>query len=187
MTEGSVDLDALSRGDKRAWDRFVARYARIIYAAVHRRLLRAGRSEEADDVVQEVFVRLCKADYRLLRTYDPARAGLSTWLTVVATSAAIDHLRRQKPPSTDLDSLPEDRLTEEPRLPEKVVIPPGLLSPRQALVLELLYRRDLEVADAAEIMGVNPQTVRSMHHKALTRLRAHFRAESGEAQVQIGG
>ena len=182
MTEGSVDLAALLRGDKRAWDRFVARYARVIFAAVHRRLTRAGRPEEVDDVGQEVFLRLCKSDYRLLRSYDPERAGLSTWLTVVATSAAIDHLRRRNPIYTDIDSLPEDSLIEEPRLPERMRIPPDLLSPRQALVLELLYRRDLEVADAAEIMGVSRQTVRSMHHKALTKLRAHFRSDEAEIE-----
>ena len=51
----------------------------------------------------------------------------------------------------------------------------------RTLVLELLYRRDLEVADAAKIMAVDPQTVRSTHHKALTKLRAHFR-EIGELQ-----
>ena len=28
---------------------------------------------------------------------------------------------------------------------------------------------------AAEVLGVEPQTVRSTHHKALVKLRAHFR------------
>jgi len=175
-----VDLDALTRGDKQAWDRFVRRYARVIFAAVQNRLGRAGRSEEVDDVAQDVFLRLCKADYRLLRSYDPARAALSTWLTVVAGSAAIDHLRRRRPSGPALDTLPEDRLAVEPRLPVRVRIPDGLLSPRQALVLELLYRRDLEVADAARIMAVDRQTVRSMHHKALAKLRAHFGRDDTE-------
>lgn len=177
MSEDSVDLKALSRGDKRAWDRFVSRYARVIFAAVQNRLGRWAPPEDVDDVAQEVFLRLCKADYRLLRAYDPARAALSTWLTVIATSAAIDHLRRRKPSELALDAVPEDSLAEEPRLPVAVRIPAGLLSPRQALVLELLYRRDLEVADAAAIMGVDRQTVRSMHHKALAKLRVHFRAD----------
>jgi RNA polymerase sigma-70 factor (ECF subfamily) len=102
---------------------------------------------------------------------------------VVASSTAIDHLRRRKPTALALDAVPEDRLAVEPRLPERVRIPAGLLPPRQALVLELLYRRDLEVADAAEIMGVDRQTVRSMHHKALVKLRGHFRRDDTE----IGG
>ena len=177
MSEDQVDLEALSRGDKQAWDRFVRRYARVVFAAVQNRLGRAGRPEDVDEVAQEVFLRLCKSDYRLLRRYDPDRAAMSTWLTVIAGSTAIDHLRRRRPPELALEAVPEDRLAEEPRLPVRVRIPDGLLSPRQALVLELLYRRDLEVADAAAIMGVDRQTVRSMHHKALAKLRAHFRRD----------
>ena len=56
-------------------------------------------------------------------------------------------------------------------------IPPELLSPRQALVLEMLYQREMEVAEVAKTLSVDPQTVRSTHHKALTKLRAHFRED----------
>jgi RNA polymerase sigma-70 factor (ECF subfamily) len=99
---------------------------------------------------------------------------------VVASSTAIDRLRRRKPTALALDAVSEDRLAVEPRLPARVRIPAGLLSPRQEPVPELLSRRDLEVADAAEIMGVDRQTVRSMHHKALVKLRTHFRRDDTE-------
>ena len=46
--------------------------------------------------------------------------------------------------------------------------------------MELLYQRDLTPGEAAEIIGIDAQTVRSMHHKALTKLRAHFQAELEE-------
>ena len=67
----------------------------------------------------------------------------------------------------------------DPKPFERIKIPPDLLSPRQGLVLELLYQRELEVAEAAEMLGVDPQTVRSTHHKAMIKLRAHFKEESG--------
>jgi len=51
-----------------------------------------GDAATAEDVAQEVFLRLARRD-RPLAGYDPARASLSTFLTVLATSAAIDHLR----------------------------------------------------------------------------------------------
>jgi RNA polymerase sigma-70 factor (ECF subfamily) len=175
--EDHAELSRLLAGDKQSWDRFVARYAAVIYAAVHRRLIPAGRGEEADDVAQDVFLRLCARDFHLLRTYDSDKAKLSTWLTVISTSAAIDHLRRQKARPQDLDSLPEAALAVDPVLPTMLKIPPELLSPRQALVLELLYRRDMDPAEAGDLMGVDAQTVRSTHHKALTKLRAHFREE----------
>jgi len=177
VTDELEAFDRLVAGDKVAWDRFVARYAAVIYAAVRRRLARAGRAEEADDVAQDVFLKLCNNDYRLLRNYDPGRARITTWLTVVANSATIDHLRRRRHATTHIDAVPEAALAVEPKLPERVKIPPGLLSPRQALVLELLYRRELEVSEAAAVLGVDPQTIRSTHHKALTKLRAHFQEE----------
>ncbi len=170
---------ALASGERGAWNAFVGRFAGVVYAAVQRRLIPAGRVDEVDDAVQEVYVKLCKAEFRLLKSYDPARARLSTWLTVVATSASIDYLRRQRTAPVAIEDAPESCLAVEDPVFENIKIPEGLLSGRQALVLELLYRRDLEVADAAQIMQVDPQTVRSTHHKALTKLRAHFR-EIGE-------
>ncbi len=179
MTEAAEDLSRLVAGDKAEWDRFVQRYARVIYAAVQRRLLPAGRGHEVDDVAQDVFVKLCRREFHLLRSYDPGRAKLSTWLTVIASSTSIDHLRRQSAPTTALDAVPEAAMAVDPKPFERIKIPANLLSPRQGLVLELLYRRELEVAEAAEVLGVDPQTVRSTHHKALVKLRAHFREETG--------
>lgn len=177
---GDADLEALLRGDRAAWDRFVTRHAGVIFAAVRRRLVPAGRVADAEDVVQDVFVRLCQHDFRLLRSYDAARARITTWLTVVAHSAAVDHLRRLRRRTEDIETQPEAVLAVEPVIHEKVKIPEGLLSPRQALVLELLYQRDMTPGEAAEAIGIDPQTVRSMHHKALLKLRAHFQAELGE-------
>lgn len=175
MSADFAELDRLVAGEKGAWDRFVARFAPVIFAAVRRRLGPAGRGGDVEDVVQDVFVRLCARDFKLLRGYEPARARLTTWLTVVATSTAIDHLRRQKAGTQPLDSVPEALLAEDPPSePVRLNIPPDLLSPRQALVLELLYQREMEVAEVAAALGIDRQTVRSMHHKALTRLRAHF-------------
>jgi len=182
------DLGPLLAGSKAAWSRFVARYAPVIFAGVRRKLVPAGRADDAEDVAQDVFLRLCRRDFHLLRGYDPARARLTTWLTIIATSTAIDHLRRQKAGSQPLDSVPEALLAvDPPKEPVKVVIPPDLLSPRQALVLELLYRREMEVSEAAEFLGIEAQTVRSMHHKALTRLRAHFAAEKSSDSAPAAG
>ena len=175
MTVVFNDLDLLLAGEAAAWKRFVADFAPIIFAAVHRRLGPVGRSGEAEDVAQDVFLRLCAKDFRLLRSYDPERAGLTTWLTIIATSAAIDHLRRQRRPALPLERVPETILSVNPEEPGWVTIPPKLLSPRQALVLEMLYRRDMEVPEVAATLGVAAQTVRSTHHKALIKLRAHFR------------
>jgi RNA polymerase sigma-70 factor (ECF subfamily) len=182
VSGGDSDLEPLLAGDKAAWDRFVARYAGVIFAAVRRRLVPAGRVADAEDVVQDVFVKICQNDFRLLRSYDAARARITTWLTVVANSAAVDHLRRLRRRTEDIEAQPESVLAVDPVVREEVKIPAGMLSPRQALVLELLYQRDMTPGEAAEVIGIDPQTVRSMHHKALVKLRAHFQAEMPEEE-----
>src|SRR5256714_9005764 len=133
---------------------------------------------DVEDLTQEVFVRLCKDDFRLLRTYDPARAGLSTWLTIVARSTARDALRRRRLDSVPIDAVPEAQLAVDPVEPvRKLKLPEVLLSPRQREILAMLYDREMEVAEIARALGIDPQTVRSAHHKAMIKLRAHFRAD----------
>jgi RNA polymerase sigma-70 factor (ECF subfamily) len=170
VADGS-DLTALCQGDKAAWDVFVRRYTGLILTGV-----RAAARDGADieDLVQEVFVRLCKDGYRLLKTYDPERAGLSTWLTIVARSTARDASRRRHPQVTPIETAPEAALAVDATPPEKIRMPDGLLSPRQKLVLSMLYDRDMEVAEVATALGIDPQTVRSTHHKAMLKLRSHF-------------
>ena len=169
------DLDELLRGEKEAWGRFVRRYAGLVVAAVRSVAREAG---EVEDLTQEVFLRLCKDDFRLLRGYDPARAGLSTWITIVARSTARDAMRRYRPVSVPIDAVPEGRLAIDPIEPVlKLKLPEALLSPRQRQILTMLYDRDMEVSEVATALGIDPQTVRSAHHKAMIKLRAHFKAE----------
>jgi RNA polymerase sigma factor (sigma-70 family) len=170
------ELEALARGDKGAWDAFVRRYAGLVAAAVRGV---AREAAEVEDLAQEVFLRLCKDDFRLLRTYDPARAGLSTWITIVARSTARDALRRHRPVVVPIEAVPEARLAVDPVEPaSKLKLPEALLSPRQRQILTMLYDREMEVSEIAGALGIDPQTVRSAHHKAMVKLRAHFKAEA---------
>jgi RNA polymerase sigma factor (sigma-70 family) len=134
------------------------------------------------DAAQDVYVRLCANDFRLLKTYDPARAGLATWLAVVARSSAIDFLRRRKQATSPIDEVPEAALAVEDRHVEKLKIPEGLLTDRQTLILRCLYDEERDVAEIAQLLKIDAQTVRSTHHKALVRLREHFRTEEAEAK-----
>ena len=172
----SDELDALARGDKEAWEAFVRRYAGLVAAAVRGV---AREAAEVEDLAQEVVVRLCKDDFRLLRRSDPTRAGLSTWITIVARSTARDAMRRHRPVLMAIEAVPESRLAVDPIEPaERLKLPEALLSPRQREILTMLYDREMEVAEVAKTLGIDPQTVRSAHHKAMVKLRAHFNAKT---------
>jgi RNA polymerase sigma-70 factor, ECF subfamily len=82
------DLDVVKRlqaGDEAAFDEIMARYRRPILSFVYRML---NDAQEAEDVAQEVFVRV----YRNARRFDP-RALFSTWLFQIARNAALDRAK----------------------------------------------------------------------------------------------
>ncbi|HEX3863989.1 MAG TPA: sigma-70 family RNA polymerase sigma factor [Stellaceae bacterium] len=178
MAENPVSAELLN-GDSTAWKGFVRRYGGLVVAAVRGVSHTQG---DIEDLTQEVFVRLCKDNFRLLRTYDPARAALSTWITIVARSTARDALRRRRAESVPLDAVPEAQLAVDPVEPvRKLKLPEALLSPRQREILGMLYDKEMDVAEIARALGIDPQTVRSAHHKAMVKLRAHFKATIDQA------
>ncbi len=162
------------RGDEQAWCRFVDRYAPVIYAAVRRVLAPRGAQGSTSDVVQDVFVRLVRDNFRLLRNFDTTRASLVTYLTVIAVSTACDSQRRKK---LDTFSLQDQHDLAAPDQHEvlRLDVPSDLLSPRQQLVLTLLYDRQMAVSETAKVLGITQQSVRSVKHKAISKLRTYFR------------
>jgi DNA-directed RNA polymerase specialized sigma24 family protein len=95
-------------GDVAAWGAFVDRYAGLILAMA-RRYLRSRDPDDVRTVFANVLESLRKSRFR---TYE-GRAALSTWLTLVARSEVIDHLRRRF--GRDLKMRALDRLTPEQR------------------------------------------------------------------------
>jgi RNA polymerase sigma-70 factor (ECF subfamily) len=180
VTDPDFDLGACLSGDKKAWDAFVERFAPVIFAAITKVLQPARRGDaHGEDLCQEVFLRLVRDDYRLLGTFDESRASLTTWLTVISRSTAIDSLRRRRLPTINLaddaaQALEPAQAPSPADPPSQIELPSGLLSPRQELVLHLLFDSQMEVEQVAALLGVDAQTVRSTKHKAILRLRAHF-------------
>ncbi len=80
-------------------------------------------------------------------------------------------------PPKPIDDVPEAFLGVEDRHVEKLKIPDGLLTARQILILKYLYDEERDVMEVARLLSVDAQTIRSTHHKALQRLRAHFRED----------
>ncbi|HEY1773654.1 MAG TPA: sigma-70 family RNA polymerase sigma factor [Gammaproteobacteria bacterium] len=172
-----AELAALIAGDRGMWALFVPRAAAVMRAPIRRLLTR--HPDDIGDVLQDCFLKLVAKDFSLLRRYDPARGSLSTWLGVIATSAALDHLRKKPPLAESVEDHAETLAGEERDRTAPLELPPGLLSPRQALVLKLLYEDEREVPEVATLLGIGAASVRSLHHKAVTRLREFFRERGG--------
>ncbi len=175
MDQGSqVDFDLLLKGNRNEWEAFVRRVSPVVFSVIKKTLVSAGRdTEEAQDILQELFARLCANNFQILKRYDPERARLTTWLSVIARNMTIDYLRRFRYESFEqkdmADTSHEDN--DERMDSQKVLISFDLLPERQMLLMKLLYEKGLSVKDVASFMGVTEQTVRSMRHKAIQKLR----------------
>ena len=96
-------------GDAAAWEEIVERYHRRIYNVCYRF---AGDSDNAQDLTQEVFIRM----YRTLNTYDSGKGAFMTWVTTITRNLLVDHFRKSKGDriTDSLDSAPSEREDAQP-------------------------------------------------------------------------
>ncbi len=86
------DDDLLPRcrnGDEGAWHELVSLHTRRVFSLAYRF---TGRVDEAEDLTQEIFIKV----YRTLDRYHEANGPFPGWLMTVARNHAIDHYRRRK-------------------------------------------------------------------------------------------
>ncbi len=197
-----IDLENLLAGQMADWRQFVEISAPVILTTVRRIFARYGRNgspDEHEDISQEVYLKLSRNDFGLLRKFDPTKAKLSTYIAVVARSTAIDYLRKQRPEADDIDAIAEkiaipfnnfDGGGDPAKAPAETgilatlnALPPALLSERQQKILSLLFDQDLDPEDIAEKFGVATQTIRSAKHKAITKIRRYLLAAEADERV----
>ena len=173
------DAAAVARartGDLDAFDVLVARYTVV----AHRTAVVLGAGDDADDVVQEAFVKA----YRQLAHYQ-GRSGFRPWLlAIVANETRNLHRSRRRRdglvlraatgvhPGTVEPDPAESVLEGERRrhLVEQI----RLLDPRDQEVLVCRFLLDLSEAETAEMLGLPKGTVKSRTSRALTKLRGRL-------------
>ena len=164
-------------GDHGAYGELVTRYQALAGRTAY---VITGSAADADDVVQEAFV---KAYYALGRFR--AGAPFRPWLLrIVANEARNRRVAAGRRPTVDLDAA-RDRASGETALsPEDAALAAdlrrGLLSAidrlreDDRLVLASRYFLDLSEAEIAAVLGVARGTVKSRLSRAMVRLRAEY-------------
>jgi RNA polymerase sigma-70 factor, ECF subfamily len=182
LAERSLDPDyslvtrCLS-GDETAWEELVRLHTRRIYGLCYRF---TGSDSEAQDLTQEVFVRI----FRTLKTFRATEGSFATWLARVSRNLLIDNYRRTR----------QDRVTDSieeqlPVLEEGVagsLRPDAVLAGREASELlqaalqklspdlrEAVILRDLqelEYREIADLLGIPEGTVKSRINRGRAEL-----------------
>lgn len=177
-------LPRIADGDRSAVPECVSRYGGLIWSLARRRL--ASR-EDAEDVVQEVFVDLWRSADR----FDPQVAEEITFVAMIARRRVIDRLRRgaESRQTTSIDEagaafVPDPagdavgrrlELGEEARLADEQL---ARLKPEEQQVLRLSIFDSFSHSAIAEQTGLPLGTVKSHIRRGLDSLRQKLAVRS---------
>ena len=164
----------LRRGDRHAFEELVIAYQHRVFGVALRML---GNRAEAEEIAQETFLRAHRAlpEFR-------GEARLHTWLYAIASRLCLNHLgaadrRLVRGDAEALESAPSDEPDAGARL-ERAERDAAVRDAIAALPEErriVVVLRDLEglsYDEIAEVLGLEPGTVRSRLHRARLDLKA---------------
>jgi RNA polymerase sigma-70 factor (ECF subfamily) len=168
------------KGDQRAFAEIVGIYKDKLYHLAYRM---TGNRQEAEDVVQDAFLRV----FKNLDRYDE-KQKFSTWIYRIATNLCIDRLRKRRTVySLDSESSEHDGLDGYSMLPSDDRTPESelLLSETQRTiqqametlpakyksVMVLRYMQDLSLQEISEVLDMPVTTVKTRVHRGREFLR----------------
>ncbi len=167
-------------GDEAAVAELYDRFGSLVYK-VARQLL--PTRSEAEDAVQEVFIRLWQTADR----YDPRRAKLVTWVMLIARRHLIDRLRRNAVRGTPCglrsDNSPDDGQAGPDRKPQEDERNSRLLQritelpELQRVVIERAYLQGYTLREVSEQLDAPLGTIKSALSRGLARLRERATAD----------
>ncbi len=174
----------VAHGDEVAIAELYDRFVGLVFKASRQVL---SSRAEADDAVQETFVRLWQTADR----FDPGRARLVTWVMLITRRHLIDRLRRKgaRPEQLGLDSAIESLgpVTPVPHEPggehdlevlrRRVAELPEL----QRIVIERTYLQGFTLREVSEQLNTPLGTVKSALSRGLARLRDRMASDNGRS------
>lgn len=159
-------------GDMSAFEALFRQYERLVFKNA---FLITGQKEEAEDVLQQVFVSVWKSRH----TFNPAKGKITTWLHRITVNECMKRQHFKSEPIAEL--LENIKLTEIPEDPgealmkqeqyERLMQAVNLLDSKHRSILVLRYFNELSYDDIAKSAGIPLGTVKSRINQGLKLLR----------------
>ena len=157
----------------------VETYSALLFRVAHS-VLRS--QSEAEDVVQDVFVRVLEHRQSL-----PTVRDMRVWLIRIAWNLAIDRRRRIRPQQLDENfartlagnCVPVDKAMDEAQRMNSVLCELERLPKGERHVLLLSAIEELGTAETAEVLGRSESAVRALLFRARARLRKRLEKRGG--------
>lgn len=193
ITVDDLDADALARVYAGESDAYAAVVRRHTDAARHVALV-LGAGDDADDVVQDAFVKAYQALGRLHEG-----AAFRPWLLRIVANETRNRYRSRRRRenrerwAAQLDGRllidppdPATAMSNLERRKELVSVLRALPEP-QRLAVVCRYLLDLDERETAAVLGCRPGTVKSRVHRALARMRDHLEPAPAVDDVRRAG
>jgi RNA polymerase sigma-70 factor (ECF subfamily) len=171
----AVLIERIGRGDRTAMRQLYARH----HLRIYRFILRMVNDEAlAEDLTSEVYISTWLQAHRF-----EGRSSVTTWLLTIARNKAIAAMRRRREVSLDEniqiaseEDNPEVTLQSKHRgeILRKCLTQ---LSPNHREVIDLVYYHERSVQEAADIIGIPCNTVKTRMYYARRRLFEMLRSE----------
>jgi RNA polymerase sigma-70 factor (ECF subfamily) len=164
-------LEGVARGEQSAFQRLYARHNVRIFRFLMRLVQNKATAEE---LLNEVFLEIWQHAGR----YE-GRSSPSTWMMAIAHNKAVSGLRRRRevtglaeadmPEAADPEDDPEQVSQKEDkgRIMRACI---NELSPDHKAILDLVYYQELSVGEAAEVLGIPENTVKTRMFYARKKL-----------------
>lgn len=162
-------MQQVASGDQSVYATLVTDHLGPISAYAQRM---TGNASNAEDITQEVFLRL----WLKASEFDATRARLTTWLHQMAHNLAIDqHRKRHREVSLEVIDVPDPAVpsgsSEEPYPVAQALLQ---LPERQRSALALTYYQDLSNREVAGIMGLSTRAVESLLVRARSAMKVRL-------------
>ncbi len=174
--------------DRDAFASLFQLYKNLVYKTAY---LMLRDRDEADDALQEIFVRV----HREIQTYDPNKGAFTTWLHRVTMNHSLNHLRGAKRAAraaqVPLDvaaSIPAPGIAH-PADQDVLRQAVDQLSDKQRAVVVLRYFLELSYDEIAQVLDIPLGTVKSRLTLALATLRRALeedQASCARTTVRLG-
>jgi RNA polymerase sigma-70 factor (ECF subfamily) len=174
MSGTSVDAAVLraKSGDEDAFRFLYLNYSDNVRGYVRSRL---RNDEDADDVTQQVFMRVVSAIGR----YEQRDVSFIAWLLRIAHNACVDHVRRSRPQAILDDAEPAaPRLADSERRELAAALKTAFegLPEDQRKVLLMRHVAGMSPAEIAVSIDRTPGAVHCLHHRARRQARTALEA-----------
>lgn len=165
-------VDAARTGDEAALSELYTVYFPRVYRYI---LARTGNTYDAEDLAEEVFMRMLDA----IERFQWREAPFSAWLFRIAHNAVISQRRkdgargRSAPLSEGLpvNSQGPEELVESRLALNEIMQAAQSLPEAQRQVISLRFAAGLSVAETARVIGKGEGNVKVIQHKAIAKLR----------------